>query len=405
MRWTIDGAAASFFRQSLSHFRKNSDPRLLYCPRWVHERSRRVDICHQLGAIVFSSRLRAVRPERETLSMKISRIIASLGAWICLAALAVLGCEGDDSAPRNQPGSGGQGTSGGGSGGVVSTGGTTAGSGGMTGSGGGAIAAGGGTGTSSGGASVSGATAAPMGGSSLGGAAGAAAGGSVGGGTSSDGGGAGAVSADAGTGGSDAGTGGSDAGGSIPLPTKANSIAYIGCSMAFNIGTGYKRVGGKVMWNADSYQTSAMVVQNWTDPNSASWRLFDQKMTSIGGRDVVKAIMVQICIFSSRATNQELKSMIAAARQHVNPGTHIYMVGQPQYEAGHDCILAGTGGAKWTDDEAKKVAADSSINQDLTYLGQFMLDSTKGEVSFDSCHASESGEDALGKQAIAFFGG
>ncbi|HEY0468535.1 MAG TPA: hypothetical protein VGC79_30280, partial [Polyangiaceae bacterium] len=158
--------------------------------------------------------------------------------------------------------------------------------------------------------------------------------------------------------------------------------------MANNIGVGYKRVGGKVMWNADSYQTGAMVVQNWTDTNSASWKLFDQKMTSNGGKDKVKAIMIQICIFSSRATDAELKSMVASARNHVNPGTHIYMVGQPQYEAGHECSLAGNGGAKWTDDQAKAMAADASVNQDMTYLGQFKLDSSKGEVLSDSCHAS-----------------
>jgi hypothetical protein len=173
--------------------------------------------------------------------------------------------------------------------------------------------------------------------------------------------------------------------------------------MAYNIGTGYKRVGGKVMWNSDSYQTSAMVVQNWTSATSASWKLFDQKMTAIGGKDTVKALMIQICIFSSRATDAELKSMITSARQHVNADTKIYIVGQPQYEAGHECTLAGTGGAKWTDDQAQALAKDASLN--VTYLGKFMLDSTKNEVSSDSCHASTTGEDALGKQAIMYFGG
>jgi len=80
------------------------------------------------------------------------------------------------------------------------------------------------------------------------------------------------------------------------------------------------------------------------------------------------------------------------------------LVGQPQYEAGHECSLAGNGGAKWTDDEAKKIAADTSLT-DVSYLGTFVLNSTKGEVSSDSCHATSSGEDVLGKQAMAFFGG
>ena len=75
------------------------------------------------------------------------------------------------------------------------------------------------------------------------------------------------------------------------------------------------------MWDSSGYGTGAMVVQNWTSSNSQSWQLFDQKMNSIGGRDTVKAIMLQICIFPERATDQELRDMIAAARQHTNPGT------------------------------------------------------------------------------------
>jgi hypothetical protein len=173
--------------------------------------------------------------------------------------------------------------------------------------------------------------------------------------------------------------------------------------MAYNIGTGYKRVGGSVMWNSDSYQTSAMVVQNWTSPTSASWNLFDQKMSSIGGKDTVKAIMIQICIFSSRATDEELHAMITSARMHVNEDTKVYIVGQPQYEAGHTCTLAGTGGSEWTDEQAQKLGQEAGLN--VEYLGKFMLDSTKGEVSNDSCHATSSGEDALGRQAMEYFGG
>jgi hypothetical protein len=278
-------------------------------------------------------------------------------------------------------GSGGQPGSGGrpGTGGMSGTGGTSA--------------AGGSTGT--------GGTTAPGGATGAGGAT--AKGGSTGsGGTTGTGGvtGTGGTTAKGGATGAGGMTG---AGGTTAPPTGANSVAYIGCSMAYNIGSGNKRVGNGVMWNSDSYQTSAMVVQNWTSSTSSSWTLFDQKMQSIGGKDTVKAVMVQICIFSSRATDDEVKSMIKSAKAHTNPGTHIYLVGQPQYEAGHECSLAGTGGAQWTDDEAKKIAADSSVNQDVTYLGQFILNSTNGEVSSDSCHATTKGEDAMALQANAFF--
>ena len=186
-------------------------------------------------------------------------------------------------------------------------------------------------------------------------------------------------------------------------PTEAGSIAYIGCSMADNIGGGYRAVGGTIMWTNQGYGTGAKVVQNWT-ANGDGWGLFNTKMNAIGGKDKIKAIMVQICILSSRATNAELKSMIQAARDHTNPGTHIYIVGQPQYEAGHECNLAGTGGAKWTDDQAKALAADPSVNQNMTYLGQFKLNCSNNECQ-DACHANTAGQRVLGNQAKAFWGG
>ncbi len=185
-------------------------------------------------------------------------------------------------------------------------------------------------------------------------------------------------------------------------PTEPNSIAYIGCSMADNIGQGYGQVGGKIMWNNSGYGTGAKVVENW-GPNGDGWSLFATKLNAIGGKDKVKAIMVQICVLSTHSEDN-VKAMIKAARDHVNPGTHIYLVGQPSYEAGHSCFLAGNGGAEWTEATAQKMAMDPSVNQDLTYLGKFKLDTTKGESS-DGCHAAGPGFAALGNQAKAYWGG
>ena len=238
------------------------------------------------------------------------------------------------------------------------------------------------------------------------------------GGTSSGGTGSGGVPS-GGSGGASAGgtgttgtTGGTGGGSSGPCangatakpcpPTEPNSLAYIGCSMADNIGQGYDQVSGKIMWNNSGYGTGAKVVENW-GPNGDAWSLFATKLNAIGGKDKIKAIMVQICVLSTHSEDN-VKAMIKAARDHVNPGTHIYLVGQPQYEAGHTCSLAGAGGAEWTDTTAQKMAADSSVNQDLTYLGQFKLDTTKNESS-DGCHASATGLPVLGNQAKAFWGG
>lgn len=173
--------------------------------------------------------------------------------------------------------------------------------------------------------------------------------------------------------------------------------------MADNLGQGYGQVGGKIMWTNSGYGTGAQVVENWMEGGNA-WSLFDTKLKATGGIDKIKAIMVQICVLSTHSESN-VKSMLKAARAKVKPGTHIYLVGQPQYEAGHTCSLAGTGGAEWTDATAQKMANDSSVNQDLTYLGKFIIDSTKGEVSSDTCHASASGMKVLGNQAVAYWGG
>lgn len=55
--------------------------------------------------------------------------------------------------------------------------------------------------------------------------------------------------------------------------------------MANNIGNGYKRVGGEVMGNSDSYATGAMIVQNGTSGTRSPWALFDTKMQMIGEKD------------------------------------------------------------------------------------------------------------------------
>lgn len=216
-------------------------------------------------------------------------------------------------------------------------------------------------------------------------------------------------------GGASAGTNAGGSGGSGPgacgtgtakpcPPTGNNSIAYIGCSMANNIGNGYKAVGGKIMWNSDGYGTGAQCVPQWVEGGSA-WPGFDKKMQAIGGKDVVKAIMVQICIIQP-ATDAQVKSMIKAARAHVNPDTHIYLVGQPQYENGHTCDIAG-GKEATTEEQAKRLGEDKTIDSNMSYLGTFLLNCDKGECA-DSCHASPGagkGEERLGNQAKAFWGG
>ena len=174
----------------------------------------------------------------------------------------------------------------------------------------------------------------------------------------------------------------------------ANTMGFIGCSMAENTAQGYSAVGGTRMWGP--YGTGSLVVQSWTDTNSSAWQKFDQQVTSFGRPT---AVWVQICIFAQNgATYNEVKQLIANARQHAAPGATIYITGQPLYESGHTCTLAGAGGPELTDSLARQAAADAT--QNVIYPGAFHL--LNNELS-DACHANTAGQQSLGQQALAFW--
>lgn len=176
---------------------------------------------------------------------------------------------------------------------------------------------------------------------------------------------------------------------------EAHSMGFIGCSMAENVAQGYVAVGGQRMWGP--YGTGGMVVQSWTDTNSASWQLFDRQVAQYGKPT---AVWVQICIFQNPgATYDEVKKLIANARQHAASGAQIYITGQPIYpDNPASCSLAGSAGPALTESLAKQAAADST--QNVTYPGAFKLMSTD---TVDGCHANTAGQASLGRQAIAFW--
>lgn len=174
----------------------------------------------------------------------------------------------------------------------------------------------------------------------------------------------------------------------------AHSMGFIGCSMGENVAQGYTAAQGQRMWGP--YGTGGLVVQSWTDTNSAAWKLFDQQVTKYGKPT---AVWVQICIFTQGATYAEVKQLVANARQHAASNATVYITGQPLYDAGQTCFLAGAKGPENTDALAKQAGDDKALG--VIYPGAFKLH--VGEVQ-DGCHANSAGQLSLGKQALAFWG-
>jgi hypothetical protein len=178
-------------------------------------------------------------------------------------------------------------------------------------------------------------------------------------------------------------------------PPGTHTMGFIGCSMAENTAQGYVADGGTRMWGP--YGTGGLVVQSWTDPNSSAWQLFDQQVAKFGKPT---AVWVQVCVFTQGATISEVDQMIANARLHAAPGATIFITGQPQYDPGHVCSLAGPNGPQLTDSLAQQAAADPA--QHVIYSGQFHL--ANSEVLSDTCHANTAGQASLGRTALSFWG-
>lgn len=139
-----------------------------------------------------------------------------------------------------------------------------------------------------------------------------------------------------------------------PSPTTSpgeHTMGYIGCSMAQNTAQGYAADGGTRMWGP--HATGGDVVRSWPDPNSSA-----RQQAAMFGKPT--AVWVQVCVFTQGATIAEVDQMIANTRLHAAPGVTTCITGQPQYDPGHVCSLAGASGPALTDSLPQQAAADSA---------------------------------------------
>jgi hypothetical protein len=174
-------------------------------------------------------------------------------------------------------------------------------------------------------------------------------------------------------------------------------MGYIGCYSADSTAEGYRRIGGNRMWGP--YDVAGGVVQAWTTASSSHWQQFENQVQLFGPP---VAVWIQICIFTSGATIDEVRQMVRAARAHA-PNAFLYVTGQPDYEAGHVCSLVGPGGPALTDSLAKQIAEEDPDVHYAGTLGPLYYGDYNSDPD-DGCQATTEGEDKLGTQAKAIWG-
>jgi hypothetical protein len=172
--------------------------------------------------------------------------------------------------------------------------------------------------------------------------------------------------------------------------------------MASNVSEGYQRIGGTRMWGGYAVHNTHTLAE-WIEPTAEGWRLFDQYAQRSG---LPKAVWIQICVVASEPelgtpTLEQVAAVVAITREHAHPEAVLYITGQPLYEEGHICTFAGEGGPELTDQLAREAAADPNL--DLIYPGAFGPLEAE-HISADTCHATSSGGNLLGEQALGFWG-
>jgi len=210
-----------------------------------------------------------------------------------------------------------------------------------------------------------------------------------------------AIGGSAGTGGDlgsgGTGTAGDDATGGASTG-EPRTMGFVGCSMSVNVAQGYQTLGGERLWPpVQAY--NGMVVQNWANTNDNVWSAFEDQVNTYGTPD---SVWVMLCIFSNQITYQETTQIIGNVRERA-PNATIHITGQPLYEEGLSCSLAGVGGPELTDDMAQQAGNDAS--QNVNYGGIFgplTAAHTAGDAT--GCHANNDGQAFLGQQAIDKWG-
>ena len=169
-------------------------------------------------------------------------------------------------------------------------------------------------------------------------------------------------------------------------------IAVVGCSVTRNGIEGYHAVGGTKF--VDDYAMGGGSIGAWTNPSSSYWDDFD---ASIAGYDP-SAVFLQLCTFGPSAEDYaDAVQVIGLIRDRL-PDATVYIAGQPTYEAGWVCNIAGADGPPAMAEVAARLVADGfGVAGPAT--GPLGDDTTE-----DGCHANDAGKELMGEQLYVFFG-
>jgi len=174
------------------------------------------------------------------------------------------------------------------------------------------------------------------------------------------------------------------------------SIAYIGCSNTADTVRGYYSVPNKgLFWQP--YNTGGGSLDQWANPTSGFWSLFDQQVQRYGQPSKV---WIQICERAARPlSSSDVQEAISNLRQHA-PSATFYISPLNSYSPPGICALTGPNGVADSTNLANQAVSSVLATQGPS-LGPLTPESTQP----DMCHPNVAGAELLGSQVGAFFDG
>jgi hypothetical protein len=169
--------------------------------------------------------------------------------------------------------------------------------------------------------------------------------------------------------------------------------------MSQNAVEGYERLGGTRLWSHQIPYGGGSIGRWVDDLTSSSGRYWDGFDRELATHPNTTVLWWSLCtIRENEADGYDPALVLLKEIRRRLPDVQIFVSAQPSYADGHVCDLAGPDGPQYMQD-----VADRLVAEDLVSAGPLVGPLPESQLA-DKCHAAPTGQDAMGRRLLDFFG-